>query len=189
MFPSFTSQAKLEQAKKEYEALAKRLPKSTTAQMMVAFILESQSKPTEATKVYEKVLQIAPRDPVASNNLAWHYAEAGGNLDLALQLAQTAVQQLPTDADMNDTLGWIYYKKDLAALAIPPFETSVKAQPKNPQYRYHLGLAYAKTGKAEKARDSFTEALKQQPDFREALEARNALPVTPASQNRPPAGD
>ena len=76
---------------------------------------------------------------------------------------------------VNDTLGWIYYKKDLAALAIHPLQLSVDKAPKNPTYRYHLGLAYAKVGNTVKAREAFDEVLKQKPDFREAEDARRTL--------------
>jgi hypothetical protein len=46
-------------------------------------------------------------------------AERGGNLELALQHAQAAKSQQPEDAAINDTLGWVYYKRDLPLLAIP----------------------------------------------------------------------
>ena len=64
------------------------------------------------------VLAASPRAIVAANNLAWLYAENGGNLDVALSLAQTASQQAPDDPKVNDTLGWIFYKKSLAGQAV-----------------------------------------------------------------------
>ena len=53
--------------------------------------------------------------PVAANNLAWMFAETGENLDMALQLAQAATRRVPEQPEIQDTLGWIYYKKGLAA--------------------------------------------------------------------------
>ena len=53
---------------------------------------------------------------MAANNLAFLYADEGGNLDLALQLAQTAKQHLPNSAEVDDTLGWVYYKKGCLVL-------------------------------------------------------------------------
>ena len=121
------------------------------------------------------MLEIDPRAAVAANNLAWIYAQDGGNLDIALQLAQTAKSQLPDQPEFNDTLGWIYYKKDLATLAIPPLQQSVEKDPKNPVYHYHLGLAYAKSGDKGKAKSSLEQALKLKPDFEGAAEARKVL--------------
>jgi tetratricopeptide (TPR) repeat protein len=103
------------------------------------------------------------------------YAETRGSLDVAMQLAQMASQQLPKRAEVSDTLGWVYLKRDLANLAIPPLIASVENDPRNASYRYHLGLAYLKVGEAEKARDAFEVALRLQPDMKEAREARQAL--------------
>jgi Flp pilus assembly protein TadD len=52
---------------------------------------------------------------------------------------------------------------------------AVAADPKNPSYRYHLGMAYASTGNVEKAREALTAALKLSPNFEGAGEARQKL--------------
>src|SRR6185295_18219927 len=109
---------------------------------------------------------------VAANNLAWIYAEEGQNLDVALQLAQTAKAQLPERPEVNDTLGWVYYKKGLATLAIPAFRDSVEKAPKSAVYQYHLGLAYAKAGDKEAARKALTAALQMDPKFSGAADAQ-----------------
>ena len=79
---------------------------------------------------------------------------------------------MPNVAEVNDTLGWVYYKKDQAALAIPPLLLSVGQDRSNPVFPYHLGLAYAKDRDKVKALESFDEALRRNPNFREATEAR-----------------
>ena len=109
------------------------------------------------------------------DNFASMYADAGINLDIALQLAQSAKAQMPDHPDVDDTLGWVYYKKDMANLAIRPLETSVSQEPTNALYHYHLGLAYAKTGNTTKARKSLEQALKLQPGFPGAADARSTL--------------
>ena len=47
--------------------------------------------------------------------------------------------------------------------------------PTNATYRYHLGLAYAKTGEPQKAREMLAEALKLEPNSPSAAEARRTL--------------
>ena len=120
-------------------------------------------------------MQLDPEAAVAANNLAWIYSESGENLDVALQLAQTAKRKLPETPEVNDTLGYIYYKKDLPALAIPPLQASVQKDPNNPLFHYHLGLAYKKAGNSTQARESLSRALTLKPDFSGAQEARAAL--------------
>ena len=171
----FTSQRRLDDARKEFEGLARRQPRSVQAHTMVATLLEAQGRADEARKRYELILTIDSEAPIAANNLAWMQAESNGNLDVALQLAQTASRGLPDDPFVSDTLGWIYYKKNLANLAIPPLRRSVEKAPDNAVVHFHLGLAYAKTGDTEKARSSLERALKLQPDFPGAEEARRVL--------------
>jgi tetratricopeptide (TPR) repeat protein len=142
---------------------------------MVANIFDMQGRTDEARQWYERVLSIDPEAPVAANNLAWMYVETNGNLDVALQLAQTATRALPDDPTVSDTLGWIYYKKNLPNLALPPLVKSVEKGPDNPEYHFHLGLAYSKTGDAQKARTHLERALKLKPDFKGADEARRVL--------------
>ena len=113
-------------------AMHRTQPDSVAAHTMVAVLYEMQGNRAEARKRYERVLQIDSRAPVAANNLAYIYAEEGGNLDVALQLAQTAKQKLPDVPEVTDTVGWVYYKKDLPGLAIPLFEQALAKAPDQP---------------------------------------------------------
>ena len=159
----------------QFEEMLKQDPKSVSALTMTGMALEMESKPAEAEKRYEKALEINPHAVVAANNLAWLYATRGVNLDVALQLAQAATRDAPEQPVVNDTLGWLYYKKNLTSLAIPPLELSVGKAPKNPVFRYHLGLAYAKLGYSDRARKTLTEAIKLNPEFDGAGDARMVL--------------
>jgi tetratricopeptide (TPR) repeat protein len=174
----FMFEQKQEQAKTEFEAMAKLRPNSSeaiTAQTMVALILEAQNRPSEAQIKYQQVLAASPRSVVAANNLAWLYAERGGNLDVALNLAQTAAQEAPDRPEINDTLGWVYYKKDLLGQAIAALQRSVEKDPTNPIYRYHLGVAYTKNGDWDKAKQSLERALTLTPNFDGSSDALKLL--------------
>ena len=90
-------------------------------------------------------------------------------------IAQTAKAALPDDPDVNDTLGWVYYKRELPSMAIEPFQQSIKTDPNNAIYHYHLGLAYLKMGERIKAKSAFERALKLQSNFDGAEDAKKAL--------------
>jgi tetratricopeptide (TPR) repeat protein len=171
----YASEGRLDEARVEFERLTTLQPKEVSAPTMAAMILHMQNKVVEARARYEKVMEVDPQAAVAANNLAWLYAEGGGNLDLALQLAQTAKAKLPTSPEVNDTLGWIYYKKNLPELAIPLLQESVAAAPANPVFHYHLGLAYSKKGDEASARHSLDRALKSQPSPKDAVDIRASL--------------
>jgi putative PEP-CTERM system TPR-repeat lipoprotein len=171
----YISQRRMDQALAEFDRVAAKDQKAVGARTMAAMILDSQGKKAEASHRYEQVLQIDPEAAVAANNLAYIYAEHGGNLDVALQLAQTAKQGLPDLAEVSDTLGFVYLKKDLVSLAIPPLEASAKKDPRNWIYQYHLGLAYSKAGEKLKARQALERALAINASFPGAEEARKTL--------------
>jgi len=172
----YLQQHRLDEARKEFEQIVKRKPDSVPARTMVGMILDVQQKHDEAKTIYEGIVKGGGvQAPVAANNLAWIYADRGEQLDLALQLAQDAKQQIPDSAEVNDTLGWVYYKKDLRELAVKTLENSVGKDPKNVMFQYHLGLAYARAGQSTKARRALEEALRLKPDFDGAPEARKAL--------------
>jgi Flp pilus assembly protein TadD len=82
---------------------------------------------------------------------------------------------LPTRTEIDNTLGWIYYKKGLASLAIPSLRLAAEKEPRNAMYQYQLGLAYAKAGDKTHARDALTRALAADPAFPAADDARKTL--------------
>ena len=175
----YVRQGKLDGARAEFESLAKRASKPAGALTMLGTIEQMQGNSAAARGTYERALEADPEAAVAANNLAWLYATEGGNLDVALQLAQTAKRRLPDNADVNDTLGYVYYKKNLHALAIPAFKASLAKDAKSPVYHSHLGLAYAKSGDVENARQHLTNALRLKSDFDGAQEAKKVLESLP----------
>jgi Flp pilus assembly protein TadD len=171
----YMRQQRLDEARLEFERMVKQDPAAPGPRTMVGMILESQGKRDEARRSYEATVAAVSDAPVAANNLAMMYAEDGTNLDVALQLATTAKQRLPDTPHVDDTLGWVYYKKNLPALAIPPLEACLQKLPNEPVVMYHLGLSYAKVGDKAKARDMLTRALSLNPRFDGHEVARQTL--------------
>jgi tetratricopeptide (TPR) repeat protein len=171
----YLKQHRVDEARAEFEAMAKRDPRAVGPRTMVGVLLDTQGKRDEAKRSYEGTVADLNNAPVAANNLAVIYAEAGTNLDVALQLATSAKRQMPDSADVDDTLGWVYYKKDLPRLAVRPLEDSLKKKPDNPEILYHLGLTYARIGEQAKARESLERALKLNPNLPGSANARQTL--------------
>jgi tetratricopeptide (TPR) repeat protein len=165
----------LARAVAQFQAWAAREPRSIAAHTMVALLLERLNRLDEAKSAYERVLDLNPHAAVAANNLAWITAEQGGNLDQATDLAQMAKSQAPDQPAFNDTLGWIYFKKNLAQESVPLFRQSLEKDPENALTNYHLGMAYAKLGEDSKAITSLKRALSLDPNLSAAADARRAL--------------
>ena len=171
----YYQQGRLDLARRELETYVGRAPNSVPANTMLGTILELQGRKDEAKARYNKALQTDPRAAVAANNLAWIDSNSNGNLDVALQLAQTAKAQLPNRHEVDDTLGWIYYKKGLSSMAVEALTTSTQRAPDNPNYNYHLALAHHQNGNKAEARKYLEKALASKAKFDGADEARKLL--------------
>jgi Flp pilus assembly protein TadD len=101
--------------------------------------------------------------------------QQGGNVDVALAMAQTARRQLPDNPNSADTLGWAYYQKGVYASAINLFREAVAKDKENLTFNYHLGLAYAKTGQGALAKQQLDRVAKIKPNSSEADDLRRAL--------------
>ena len=138
-------------------------PRSAPAILNQAVLLESMGKKKEAAAAYNKVLGIDPQNTLALNNLAFLNAEEGTNLDQAMTWATKAQQQVPNSPDVSDTLGYVYYQKNLNAEALQIFRKVVQDYPQNPTFHFHLAMALLKEGDKQGAKDEAEKAMKNAP--------------------------
>jgi tetratricopeptide (TPR) repeat protein len=150
-------------------------PKVIVFYLLAGGIYETRQDWDHAKQQYQKVLEIQPDNPLASNNLAYVMLQQGGNVDVAFAMAQTARRQLPDNPNAADTLGWAFYHKHVYTSATDLFKEAVKKEPDNALFNYHLGLAYAKSGKAALARQQLDRVVKIKPNFPEVEELRRAV--------------
>ena len=118
--------------------------------------------------MYQQALGISPDQPLASNNLAYVMLQQGGNVDVAMGLAQTARRGMPDSPNAADTLGWAYYQKGVYQSAINQFQEALRlgekrGEPEDADLHYHLGLAYEKDNKTALARQQLEKAVKIDP--------------------------
>jgi tetratricopeptide (TPR) repeat protein len=171
----YLGQKRLDEARGWFEKAVHRNPESIAANTMLAVVFALQNRIADAERQYQKTLSIDSRAVIAANNLAWLYVSSNRNLDEALRLAHVAVQQFPDQAEFNDTLGWIYYKKNMSREAIRYLEASSRKAPNYADAHYHLGMAYLQTGEIDWARKELQRALSLKSDFEGADDARKTL--------------
>ena len=167
-----------DQAIATYQAYIQKNPTDVRFYILTGELFEAKSDWTRASEAYRKSLEFQPDNPLASNNLAYVMLQQGGNVDMALSLAQTARRGLPDSPNVADTLGWAYYQKGAYSSAIEMFKEALKLNqdnPEDPTFRYHLGLAYQKTDQKALARQQFERALKVNPRFGNAEDVRKLL--------------
>jgi tetratricopeptide (TPR) repeat protein len=154
----------------EYQKIISKRPDDVVPYTLIGMLEDQRKNYDAAADNYRKALEKDPNAIIAANNLAWLYAVTGkGNLDEALKLAQGVVQKNPNVAGFIDTLGWIYYKRNLHAAAVEQLrkavainEAEARAANVSPSatYHYHLGMALKAKGDKEESRRELETAIR-----------------------------
>lgn len=170
------SEGRLGDASKTLNALIAQAPRNTTARLLLASVAETGGQRAAAIEEYKKVLDIQPNNVLALNNLAYGLAENGkpADADEALRYAQKAAELAPNAAAVENTLGWVLFRKGLYSLAVPHLERAVAAEA-TARRRCHLAMAYLKMGDENRGQKSLDAALKMDPNLPEAKIALKML--------------
>jgi tetratricopeptide (TPR) repeat protein len=163
-----------------YQNSLKDNPRQPSLYILTGGLYESRKDWDHARQMYQKALEISPENPLASNNLAYVILRTGGNVDVALSLAQTARRGMPDSPNAADTLGWIFYQKGAYKSAIDLFQEALKLGEKNKSpedatVHYHLGLAYERTDQPKLARQHLQRVLKIDPNYSDAADVKKQL--------------
>ena len=119
-------------------------------------------------------LELNPDDPYTLNYLGYWWAEAGQNLDKAIELIEHAVALRPESGFFVDSLGWVHYQLGDYEKAVTYLETATMLEPAEAEITGHLGDVYWQLGREDEARFKWRLALTLSADEeeRDALRAR-----------------
>lgn len=160
------------------EDSAARNPKAPEPLVDLAQLEERAGNVPGAAAAYRRAIERAPENPILLNNLAYLLSADPATRDEAVPLAERAHALAPKSPVVADTLGWILYLKGDLARAEALLDPAAKAAPGIAEVRYHLGMVYAKQGKAAEARRELEASLKAG-DFKDAAVARRTLESLP----------
>lgn len=150
-----------------------RYPKDGYVRYMRSGLLGSIGRTEDARKELQMILETQPDNVLALNDLAWMLRKE--NPALALEYAEKAVSRAPRSPAFLDTLAMILLEKNQPDRALNLMQQAYTYARKNPEIRYHLALAYAKSGRTEDARKVLTELLDDEADFKGRVEAERFL--------------
>jgi putative PEP-CTERM system TPR-repeat lipoprotein len=159
--------AELDRTESHPEAAAQRLnqilkgdPNNASALMLMAELDMAAGKRSEAINRYRAILSVNNSNPMALNNAA--YLLAFDNADEALSLAQRAAEVAPESPAIQDTLGWVYYRKGIYRSAITHLTAAVSKEP-TPRRQFHLAMSYIRAGDAGIGQKMLQTALHDDP--------------------------
>jgi tetratricopeptide (TPR) repeat protein len=156
------SDGKLDSARSILTSVISAQPGNVRARLMMASLETKAGNTKVALDQYRNALESDQRNLVALNNYAYLLAET--RPDDALKQAEQALQLAPDAAAIQDTMGWIYYRKGQYSEAMNYLKRVVDKDP-SPRRRLHLAMAYMKQGQEKLGREQLDIALKQDPNL------------------------
>jgi tetratricopeptide (TPR) repeat protein len=136
---------------------AEKIQPDSSGKEMTGFLLgaifERQKKFDQAEEEFRRVLNANPRNASTLNYYGYMLADRGIRLEEAANLIKRALEEDPSSAAYQDSLGWAYYKQNKLDEAEGLLRQAVTREGHDPTILSHLGDVYAKMGK-----DSLAEA-------------------------------
>ena len=179
----YSATGRLDETVKTYEQAVAVKPDQANLHHFLGVLYELGGQRERALARYEDAIRLDPNLGEAKNNLAYLLADSGQNLDRALDLAQEAKTQLPDNASVADTLGWVLYKRGIPSAAISYLkEAEAGTDPNDASIgivRHHLALAYEANGDLQQAREALSRALAGLEKQLQAARSRGAAAVEP----------
>lgn len=175
----------LEEAVNNYEVAVAAQPEDPSLHYFLGVLYQYGGNLNRAAQSYEKAIEHAADFAEAKNNLAYLLAEAGKQLDRALQLAREAHGQMPGSPHVADTLGWVLVKRGDAGEGIPVLQqaessaTGMRDANSLGTIRRHLAEAYLVAGSPVEAGDTAKRALSE---LEEEAKRRRAEGKQPAQE-------
>ncbi|MGD8451238.1 MAG: tetratricopeptide repeat protein [Phycisphaerae bacterium] len=121
-------------------------------QLLQAQALDETGQVAEAVRVLEGVVRAFPAYATALNNLAYLLADKADRPQEALSYAEAAYEQEPRNANVLDTVGWVYFKNAKYEQAEVTLRQALALDQENVAVNLHLGLLLVDRGRNTEAR-------------------------------------
>ncbi|MDR1037142.1 MAG: tetratricopeptide repeat protein [Deltaproteobacteria bacterium] len=116
---------------------------------------------SECLAAMARAVELNPEFSEALNYLAYTWAEEERNLKEALTLALKANNLRPDNGYYLDTLGWVYYRMNDFAKALPLLERAAQLSGDDPVVMEHLGDVLGRVGRSPEARRAYARAIEK----------------------------
>lgn len=112
-----------------------------------------------------KLIALVPKHAHAYNALGYSLADRGLRLDEAQSLIERALELLPDDPFILDSMGWVRFRRGDPAGALPHLERAYALRA-DPEIAAHLGEVLWHLGRRTEAQRIWDEALAAHPNHR-----------------------
>lgn len=160
-------------ANQPIEAWLKTHPRDPIARRALADAHARAGRLAAARTAYQSLLELAPDDAEALNNLANVLVLLKD--PSALAVAERALALQPATPHILGTTGWAAFKAGQTDRALQLLRDARLRDPANPQTRYFLGVVLAGSGRDAEAREELQAALAADRPFAAAPDAESLL--------------
>lgn len=130
--------AYLERGRALANELTQRPDASAALWFFVGTMAEADGDLNAAGQAYREALQLDPDLASANNNMAMVLVGNNGDLDEAVQLAERAIEAVPTEPNYYDTLALVHLRAGRVQEAEQAIQQAIKLDPGNPTWRTRL---------------------------------------------------
>ena len=133
------------------------------AHVMLAGMASARGAEDEAIGRYRLALQVDPNHVAVLNNLAYVLADKKNAAAEALPLVEKAYRLSNQAPIVADTLGWVHFKLDHVAAALPLVERAAAAMPSDVEVIVHAAAVNLASNNMERAKTLLDAAVKADP--------------------------
>ncbi len=144
-----------------YELMAKAVAESPQEVELIyeqAMLAEKLAQLPDMERLLRRVIALKPDYHAAYNALGYSLADRDVRLPEAKQLIQKALEFVPADPFIQDSLGWVEFRMGNRAEALRILDAAYKARP-DAEIAAHLGEVLWSLGQRERAQAIWKEGL------------------------------
>ncbi len=171
--------ARVAKARKDYKGAIEYAKKAIQLRSEVAFVslladlyelngdaAKAKDTRNDVVNLLEQGQKDEPKDALVKHNVSRELGTAymyAGQMDKALQYANTDLAMRPDNIDANELAAWIYYLKGDYANAKVHADKMLATKTQNGNYLYIAGLIYANSGDTAKGNDLMRQGITVNP--------------------------
>jgi Tfp pilus assembly protein PilF len=164
-----------EGAMRAFDQALEAAPGEIAPRIELAQLHEQRQEYDQAVALYRRVVDLAPRNVVALNNLGYALAVRQGRPAEGKPFAERALALLPTQGLIIDTLAWIEHLMGDNVSAATRLAEAIRLEPGSAEIRLHAAIVFAETGARAQAARELKEALRLDPRLESTDDARRLL--------------
>lgn len=147
---------------KVLEAANTKFPDQPPLMYDLAMLQEREGNIAEMEKLLRRVIAVKPDHAHAYNALGYSLADRNLRLPEAKALVERAINLLPDDPFILDSMGWVYYRMGDNARALSYLQRAYGLRP-DAEIAIHLGEVLWASGEQEKARQLWRDVQRKDP--------------------------